>query len=96
MGRVDNREFDAANGIAIADVEWVAPCEDTGDHEVVVMDVMPIKNAWASRALVPSLERRRVIGGLADSSRVDRALRPRARGNICMCVGRFGLWNARA
>ena len=71
LGRVENRPFDPATGITIADLDWIAPCEDTGWYEVAVIEVMPIKDARVSRSRVPLLVRRRAWGafsGLVDLS----------------------------
>ena len=62
LGRPENKEFDPALGITIADVEWVAPCDETSGYEVVIIDVMPIKDARVTRARVPLLIRRKRIG----------------------------------
>lgn len=62
LGRVDSRGFDPAAGITMADIDWIAPCGDTDGYEVVVVEVMPIKDARVSRARVPLLIRRRVRG----------------------------------
>lgn len=70
-GRVDSRRFDPAAGMTIANVDWVAPCEDTGGYEVAVIEVMPIKDTRVSRATVPLVVRRRAQGiftGACDSS----------------------------
>lgn len=71
LGKVDNRVFDSATGIAIADVDWIAPCADTGGYEVVVVDVMPIKDARVLRARVPMVIRRRVHGSFSGTSELS-------------------------
>lgn len=65
LGRVDNRVFDPAVGITLADVGWIAPCENTEGYEVVVVEVMPIKDARVSRSRVPLVIRRRAAGPFA-------------------------------
>ena len=62
LGRVDNRVFDPVTGITVADIDWIAPCADTGGYEVVVVDEMPIKDMQVSRARVPIVIRRRAAG----------------------------------
>ena len=49
----------------MADVDWVAPCDDTEGYEVVVLDVMPIKDARVSRSRVPLMIRRRTTGSFS-------------------------------
>lgn len=66
LGRMDNRAFDWATGITVADIDWIALCEDTGGYEVVVVEVMPIKDARVSRSRVPLLIRRRLPGPFLD------------------------------
>lgn len=62
VGRVESRGFDPAAGITLADVDWVPPCEDTAGYEVVVVEVMPVKDARVSRSRVPLVIRRRSAG----------------------------------
>ena len=62
LGSVDNRGFDAATGITLADVDWIAPYADTDGYEVVVVEVMPIKDARVTRSRVPLVIRRRAAG----------------------------------
>lgn len=70
LGRVDNRGFDAAAGITLADVDWIAPCGDTENYEVAVLEVMPIKDARVTRSRVPLLIRRRAVGPFVGRSAV--------------------------
>lgn len=62
LGKVDGKTFDPAACITIADLDWVAPCEDTKGYEVLIIEVMPIRDARVSRARVPLVVRRRVPG----------------------------------
>lgn len=68
MGRVENREFDAAAGIILVDIDWIAPCDDTEGYEVVVVEVMPIKDVRVTRSRVPLVIRRMVKGSFAGSN----------------------------
>lgn len=45
--------FDSGAGVTLADVEWISPCEDTQDYEVLIIEVMPIKDTRVSRSRVP-------------------------------------------
>lgn len=62
FGAPDRKQFSSTIGITLADVEWVAPCEETAGYCVAVVDVLPIKNVDENRVRTPMLIRRRATG----------------------------------
>lgn len=48
VGRSEGKVFDPATGITIADLDWVSPCEETSGFEVLLIEVMPIKDVRVS------------------------------------------------
>lgn len=62
FGAPDRKEFSSTAGVTLADVEWIAPCAETGGYCVAVVDVLPIKNVEENRTRVPMLIRRRAVG----------------------------------
>lgn len=73
VGRPEGRVFDPAAGITLADLDWISPCEETGGYEVLLVEVMPIKDMRVTRARVPLLIRRRGVGKFSGRPRVDVA-----------------------
>lgn len=62
FGAPDRKTFSSTVGITLADVEWIAPCAETGGFCVAVLDVLPIKNVEENRVRVPMIIRRRAAG----------------------------------
>ena len=66
LGQVDNRGFDAA---AVITLSYVALRANTEGCEVVVVEVMPIKDARVTRSRGPLVIRRRCLGSFAGGGR---------------------------